>query len=99
MSSVFLQINSVSEIHVSIIQTNSNKTAVCVTHRVAENLSMQCVTGHGPRRMRRTHWVYKRLRTKGYTRQILSYKIASFCEQVLKIGANDASGKMLQYAL
>ena len=35
--------------------------------------------------------------------QILSYnknsKIFSFCEQTLKIGANDASGKMLQYAL
>jgi hypothetical protein len=29
----------------------------------------------------------------------LSYKILSFCEQILKIGANDASGKMLQYAL
>ena len=31
--------------------------------------------------------------------QILSYKIFSFCEQILKIGANDASGKMLQFAL
>ena len=29
----------------------------------------------------------------------LSYKIFSFCEQILKIGANDASGKMLQSAL
>jgi hypothetical protein len=36
---------------------------------------------------------------KRYTSQILSYKIFSFCEQILKIGANDASGKMLQYAL
>jgi hypothetical protein len=31
--------------------------------------------------------------------QIWSYKIFSFCEQILKIGANDASGKMLQSAL
>ena len=31
--------------------------------------------------------------------QILSYKIFSFCEQILKIGANDASGQGLQYAL
>ena len=29
----------------------------------------------------------------------LSYKILSFCEQILKIGANDASGIILQYAL
>ena len=29
---------------------------------------------------------------KRYTAQILSYKIFSFCEQTLKIGANDASG-------
>ena len=36
---------------------------------------------------------------KRYTSQILSYKIFSFCEQILKKGANDASGKMLQYAL
>jgi hypothetical protein len=36
---------------------------------------------------------------KRYTSQILSYTIFSFCEQILKIGANDASGKMLQYAL
>ena len=38
---------------------------------------------------------------KPYASQILSYKIFSFCAQVLKIhvGANDASGKMLQYAL
>ena len=28
--------------------------------------------------------------------QILSYKIFSSCEQILKIDANDASGKMLQ---
>ena len=35
---------------------------------------------------------------KRYTSQILSYKILSFCEQILKIGANDASGKMLQIA-
>ena len=36
---------------------------------------------------------------KRYTAQILSYKIFSFCEQILKIGANDASGQGLQYAL
>ena len=36
---------------------------------------------------------------KRYTAQILSYKIFSFCEQTLKIGANDASGQGLQYAL
>jgi hypothetical protein len=36
---------------------------------------------------------------KPYASQILSYKIFSFCEQTLKIGANDAFGKMLQYAL
>ena len=35
MSFVLLQTNSASEIHVSIIQTNSSKTAVCVTHRAA----------------------------------------------------------------
>ena len=28
---------------------------------------------------------------------MLSYKISIFCEQILKICANDASGKMLQY--
>jgi hypothetical protein len=31
--------------------------------------------------------------------QILSYKIFSFCEQILKIGANDAFGEMIQSAL
>ena len=31
--------------------------------------------------------------------QILSYKIFSFCEQTLKMGANDASGQGLQSAL
>ena len=31
--------------------------------------------------------------------QTLSYKTFSFCDQILKIGANDASGKMLQSAL
>jgi hypothetical protein len=36
---------------------------------------------------------------KRYTAQILSYEIFSFCEQTLKIGANDASGQRLQYAL
>ena len=35
-------------------------------------------------------------RIKRYTAQILSYKIFSFCEQTLKIGANDASGQRLQ---
>ena len=30
---------------------------------------------------------------------ILSYKIFSFCKQILKIGANDASGEMIQSAL
>jgi hypothetical protein len=41
----------------------------------------------------------KRYTLKCYTSQILSYKILSFCEQILKIGANDASGIILQYAL
>jgi hypothetical protein len=36
---------------------------------------------------------------KPYTAQILSYKIFSFCEQTLKISANDASGQGLQYAV
>jgi hypothetical protein len=36
---------------------------------------------------------------KPYASQILSYKIFIFCEQTLKIGVNDASGKMLQYVL
>jgi hypothetical protein len=36
---------------------------------------------------------------KRYSAQILSYKIFSFCEQTLKIGANDASGQGLQFAL
>ena len=36
---------------------------------------------------------------KRYTPHIVSYKIFSFCEQILKIGANDASGQGLQYAL
>ena len=31
--------------------------------------------------------------------QILSHKIFSFCEQTLKMGANDASGQGLQSAL
>ena len=31
--------------------------------------------------------------------QILSHEIFSFCEQTLKMGANDASGHGLQYAL
>ena len=36
---------------------------------------------------------------KRYTSQILSHKIFSFCEQTLKMGANDASGQGLQSAL
>jgi hypothetical protein len=36
---------------------------------------------------------------KRYTAQILSYKFFSFFEHTLKIGANDASGQGLQYAL
>ena len=36
---------------------------------------------------------------KRYTSQILSYKIFTFCEQTLKMGANDASGQGLQSAL
>ena len=35
---------------------------------------------------------------KPYASQILSYKIFNFCERILKIGANDASGQMLYYA-
>ena len=35
VSFVLLQTNSTSEIHISIIQTNSSKPAVCVTHRAA----------------------------------------------------------------
>ena len=34
-----------------------------------------------------------------YAAKILSHKIFSFCEQTLKMGANDASGQGLQYAL
>ena len=36
---------------------------------------------------------------KRYTSQILSHKIFSFCEQTLKMGANDASGQGIQSAL
>jgi hypothetical protein len=34
---------------------------------------------------------------KPYASQILRYKILSFCEQILKIGANDESGIDLLY--
>jgi 1,4-dihydroxy-2-naphthoyl-CoA synthase len=77
----------------------------CITYLHTKYSTMQWIYMYGsavePRRESDQYSLTSEnvTKIKRYSAQILSYKIFSFCEQILKIGANDASGQGLQYAL
>ena len=78
------------------------------TTRIAFYSPSPVVTGRSRTRVQRGHSCVRLYslrfentpqKKKHSASQILSYKIFSFCEQTLEMGANDASGQGLQSAL